>query len=105
MKARKGMAAAGLMAAAFLVGLGLAWNAGLFSGAATAAAAESAAMRDAQARRAEQLAFTEVYLRHETKEMRVANGETLAGLLTRAGASSSEQAPKAPTAHALKRYA
>ncbi len=90
MKARKGMAAAGLMAAAFLVGLGLAWNAGLFSGAATAAAAESAAMREEAARRAEQLAFTEVYLRHETKEMRVANGETLAGLLARAGASSSE---------------
>ncbi|MCX7358351.1 MAG: peptidoglycan DD-metalloendopeptidase family protein [Alphaproteobacteria bacterium] len=90
MKARKGMAAAGLMAAAFLVGLGLAWNAGLFSGAATAAAAENAAMREAAARRAEQLAFTEVYLRHETKEMRVASGETLAGLLTRAGASSSD---------------
>ena len=84
------MAAAGLMAAAFLVGLGLAWNAGLFSGAATAAAAENAAMREAAARRAEELAFTEVYLRHETKEMRVANGETLAGLLTRAGASSSD---------------
>lgn len=90
MKARKGMAAVGLMAAAFLVGLGLAWNAGLFSGAATAAAAENAAMREAAARRAEQLAFTEVYLRHETKEMRVGNGETLAGLLTRAGASSSD---------------
>ncbi|MBK8542947.1 MAG: peptidoglycan DD-metalloendopeptidase family protein [Caulobacteraceae bacterium] len=90
MKARKGMAAAGLMAAAFLVGLGLAWNAGLFSGAATAAAAESAAMREEAARRAEQLAFTEVYLRHETKEMRVANGETVAGLLARAGASSSD---------------
>ena len=84
------MAAAGLMAAAFLVGLGLAWNAGLFSGAATAAAAENAAMREAAARRAEELAFTEVYLRHETKEMRVANGETWAGLLTRAGASSSD---------------
>ncbi|MBX3429809.1 MAG: peptidoglycan DD-metalloendopeptidase family protein [Hyphomonadaceae bacterium] len=90
MRARKGMAAAGLMAAAFLVGLGLAWNAGLFSGAATAAAAENAALREAAARRAEQLAFTEVYLRHETKEMRVANGETLGGLLTRAGASSSD---------------
>jgi len=90
MKARKGMAAAGLMAAASMVGLGLAWNAGLFSGAADAAAAESVAMREEAARRAEQLAFTEVYLRHETKEMRVANGETLAGLLTRAGASSTD---------------
>ena len=90
MKARKGMAAAGLMAAASLVGLGLAWNAGLFSGAADARAAESAAMREESARRAELLACTEVYLRHETKEMRVANGETLAGLLTRAGASSTD---------------
>ncbi len=90
MKARKGLAAAGLMAAASMVGLGLAWNAGLFSGAADAAAAESAAARDASARRAEQLAFTEVYLRRETKEMRVANGETLAGVLARAGASSSD---------------
>lgn len=84
------MAAAGLMAAASIVGLGLAWNAGLFSGAADAAAAESAAMREEAARRAEQLAFTEVYLRHETREMRVGNGETLAGLLARAGASSSD---------------
>lgn len=84
------MAAAGLMAAASMVGLGLAWNAGLFSGAADAAAAENLAMREEAARRAEQLAFTEVYLRHETREMRVANGETLAGLLTRAGASSTD---------------
>jgi murein DD-endopeptidase MepM/ murein hydrolase activator NlpD len=90
MKARKGMAAAGIMAAASIVGLGLAWNAGLFSGAADAAAAESAAMREAAARRAEHLAFTEVYLQHETRELRVANGETLAGLLTRAGATSSD---------------
>lgn len=84
------MAAAGLMAAASMVGLGLAWNAGLFSGAADAAAAESVAMREEAARRAEQLAFTEVYLRHETRELRVANGETLAGLLTRAGASPTD---------------
>lgn len=90
MKARKGLAAAGIMAAASIVGLGLAWNAGLFSGAADAAAAETAAMREEAARRAEQLAFTEVYLRHETREMRVANGETLAGLLVRAGASSAD---------------
>ncbi len=84
------MAAAGLMAAASIVGLGLAWNAGLFSGAADAAAAETLALREAAAQRAELTAFTEVYLRHETKEMRVANGETLAGVLTRAGASSSD---------------
>lgn len=78
------------MAGAAAVGLGLAWNAGLFSGAADAAAAESVAVREAAARRAELLAFTEVYLQHEARELRVASGETLAGLLTRAGASSSE---------------
>ena len=80
MKARKGLAAAGIMAAASIVGLGLAWNAGLFSGAADAAAAESVAVREAAARRAEHLAFTEVYLQHEAREFRVASGETLGGL-------------------------
>lgn len=89
MRARKGVASVGVIAAASLVGLGLAWNAGLFSGA-DAAAAENAFEREAAARRAEHRAFTEVYLRHEAREMRVAAGETLAGLLTRAGASSTE---------------
>jgi hypothetical protein len=77
------------MAAAFVVGMGLAWNAGLFSGASHAAAAETAALREAAARRAEHLAFTEIYLDHVAREVRVGNGETLAGLLTRAGASPS----------------
>lgn len=84
------MAAFGVMAVAAAGGLGLAWNAGLFSGAADAAAAETAAIREDAARRAEHLAFTEVYLAHEARELRVANGETLAGLLARAGASNSE---------------
>lgn len=78
------------MAAAFGVGLGLAWNAGLFGGGATAVAAETAAVREEAARRAEHLAFTEAYLAHTAREYRVANGETLAGLLTRAGASRAE---------------
>jgi murein DD-endopeptidase MepM/ murein hydrolase activator NlpD len=90
MTARKSMAAVGLMAGAAIVGMGLAWNAGLFSGAADAAAAEAEATRDAAARRAELLAFTEVYVQHEAREFRIASGETLAGLLSRAGASSSE---------------
>ena len=88
-KARRGLASVGVIAAASVLGLGLAWNAGLFSGA-DAAAAERAFERDTAARRAEHLAFTEVYLRREAREMRVAAGETLAGLLTRAGASSAE---------------
>lgn len=47
-------------------------------------------MREAAARRAEHLAFTEVYLQHEAREFRVGSGETLAGLLSRAGASSTD---------------
>lgn len=90
MKARKGLAAFGVMAAASGFGLGLAWNTGLFSGAADAAAAEAAIVREEAARRAEHLAFTEAYLAHEAREVRVGNGETLAGLLTRAGVSASE---------------
>lgn len=89
MKARKGIAAFTVMAAAAGLGLGLAFNAGLFGGGATAAAAD-AAVREAAARRAELLAFTEPYRAHQTMEMRVGSGETLAGLLTRAGASSTE---------------
>lgn len=80
------MAAFGVLALASGLGLGLAWNAGLFGGAA-AEAAEEGLVREAAARRAEHLAFTEAYLRHETREARVGSGETLAGLLVRAGAT------------------
>jgi len=90
MKARKGLMAFGVMAASLCLGLGLAWNTGLFGGGSAAEAAETSAVREAAARRAEHLAFTEAYLDHTAREMRVANGETLAGLLTRAGASRSE---------------
>lgn len=86
MQARKTLAAFGVMALASGMGLGLAWNAGLFGGAA-AEAAEQDIVREAAARRAEHLAFTEAYLRHETRDLRVSSGETLAGLLVRAGAS------------------
>jgi len=85
-RARKTLAAFGVMALAAGLGLGLAWNAGLFGGAA-AEAAEQELLREAAAREAEHLAFTDVYLRHETREVRVGSGETLAGLLVRAGAS------------------
>jgi murein DD-endopeptidase MepM/ murein hydrolase activator NlpD len=90
MKARKGLAAFGLMAASLVLGLVLAWNTGLFGGGSAAEAAELAQVREQAARRAEHLAFTEAYLDHSEREMRVANGETLAGLLTRAGASRTE---------------
>jgi len=89
-KAKRGLAAVGVMAGLAVVGLGLAWNAGLFNGAADAAAAESAAAHEEAARRAEHLAFTEVYLSHQQREVRVQNGETLAGLLMRGGASQTE---------------
>lgn len=90
MKAQKGLAAFAIMAGALGLGLGLAWNTGLFGGGSAAAAAEVAQVREEAARRAEHLAFTEAYLDHETREMRVASGETLAGLLVRAGASRDE---------------
>lgn len=90
MNARKGLAALTIMVAALGLGLGLAWNAGLFGAGAVAIAAETAVIREQAARRAEHLAFTEAYRTHQTREVRVANGETLAGLLTRAGASREE---------------
>lgn len=71
-------------------GVGLAWNAGLFDPTSVAEAAERASEHDLAARRAEQLAFTEVYLSHEARDVRVGAGETFAGLLTRAGASQRE---------------
>ncbi len=80
----KALAAAGALVGAACVGAALAWNAGLFSSAAAEAAA---AAREASARRIEQLAFTEVYLNREAREMRVGQGETLAGLIARAGGS------------------
>ncbi|HVK81451.1 MAG TPA: peptidoglycan DD-metalloendopeptidase family protein [Verrucomicrobiae bacterium] len=90
MKARKGLAGYAVMAGAAILGLGLAWNAGLFSGASEARAAENAVIREEAARRAEHLAFTEVYLAHETRDVRVGSGETLASVLTRAGATQAE---------------
>ncbi|MEJ0060817.1 MAG: M23 family metallopeptidase [Terricaulis sp.] len=86
----KGLAAGAALIAAACVGAGLAWNAGLFSGASAADAAVLAAQRENAARRAEHIAFTEVYLTHEGREMRVGRGETLAGVLTRAGATPRE---------------
>jgi murein DD-endopeptidase MepM/ murein hydrolase activator NlpD len=86
----KGLAAGAALIAAACVGAGLAWNAGLFSGASAADAVAQAEQRENAARRAEHLAFTEVYLTHEGREMRVGRGETLAGVLTRAGATAGE---------------
>ena len=90
MKARKGLAAFTIMSVAAALGLWFAWNVGLFGAGAAATAAENAAIREQAALRAEHLAFTEPYLAHETREVRVANGETLATLMTRAGATPSD---------------
>jgi murein DD-endopeptidase MepM/ murein hydrolase activator NlpD len=81
-------AAAAALTLAACGGGALAWHAGLF-GDPEALAARSAERLEAS-RRAEHDAFTEAYLSHEAREMRVARGETLAGLLTRAGASPGE---------------
>lgn len=78
------------MGGAAALGLAFAWNVGLFGAGAAATAAENALIREQAALRAEHLAFTEPYLAHEAREIRVANGETLAGLITRAGASPAE---------------
>ena len=77
MKARKGLAAFAVMAAAPALGWCLAWNAGLFGARAMPRPLKAPPMREEAARRAEHLAFTEAYLAHEAREMRVANGETL----------------------------
>lgn len=88
-KAWKGLAASAVLVSAACIGAGLAWNAGLF-GAASAAEARNGAVHDIAAARAEQQAFTEIYLAHEQREVRVAPGESLAGLLSRAGASQND---------------
>ena len=89
MKVRKGLRSSAVLAAAAILGLGLAWRAGLFS-SGTASAAEMAAVREAAAHRAEDRAFTEVYLNHNTRAFRVAQGETLGAALLHAGASATD---------------
>lgn len=90
MGVRKGLIPFAVMAGAAGLGLVLAWNTGLLGAGARERAAALAAEQDAAARRAEFLAFTEPYRAHEARELRVAQGETLAGLLVRAGASRAE---------------
>jgi len=78
------LAAAASLFGAACVGACLAWNAGLFSSADSVAAA---AAREAAARHTEEQAFTDVYLSHRAKALEMQRGETLASLITRAGAS------------------
>ncbi len=89
-KARKGLTALGAIAVCSGVGALLAWRAGLLGEDAEAVAIREASIRDAAAFRAEHRAFTEPYLAYEARELAVRNGETLAGLLTRAGAGPAE---------------
>src|SRR5262249_33634701 len=86
-KAWKGLAASSVLLGAAGLGALLAWNAGLFS---PVSAAEAGGGAELEAARAEQQAFTEIYLARETREARMAEGESLAGLLTRAGASAAD---------------
>ncbi|MES1156876.1 MAG: M23 family metallopeptidase [Alphaproteobacteria bacterium] len=79
------LAAAAALFGAACLGAGLAWNAGLFS---TANAAAAAAAREAAARKTEAQAFIDVYLSYQAQTLQMQRGETLAGLITRAGASS-----------------
>lgn len=89
-QAKKSLSGFAILAGAVLFGIGLAWNAGLFDGGANAAAVENAALREAAARRAEDMAFASVSMEQRERELRVGNGETLAGLLTRAGAGGGD---------------
>ncbi|MGE3141921.1 MAG: M23 family metallopeptidase [Hyphomonadaceae bacterium] len=82
--------ALGALAAALAIGGFWAASAGLFGGLSPAEAARLAAEKDAREHAAVHAAFTEVYLGHETQEVMVARGETLARILTRAGASAGE---------------
>jgi murein DD-endopeptidase MepM/ murein hydrolase activator NlpD len=89
-KARRGLAALGAIAACCGAGALLAWQAGLLTEDAEAVAIREASIREAAAIQAEHRAFTEPYLAYESREMAVRNGETLAGLLSRAGAGPAE---------------
>ena len=89
MKVRKGLTSGAVLGAGAILGLGLAWHAGLF-GSAAASVVEMTAVREAAAERAEDRAFTEVYLNHAARSLRIEQGESLAQLLTRAGASSAD---------------
>ena len=84
-RARKALSGVAIIAGAAGLGFALAWNAGLF-GDEGARAAEREAARMEAARRAEERAFTEAYLAHEAREVQVEQGESLFGLLARAGA-------------------
>lgn len=89
-KARKGFVAFTTMVVAAVLGLCFAWNVGLFGTGAAASGVQLAAIREQAALRAEHLAFTEPYLAHEARELRVGSGETLASLITRAGGSAAD---------------
>ena len=79
-----------MLAGAACVLAGLAWGAAQASRGSDARAARNAAIHEEAAQRAEHRAFTEAYLSREQREVRVGNGETLAGLLTRSGATTME---------------
>ncbi|MGE0045684.1 MAG: M23 family metallopeptidase [Hyphomonadaceae bacterium] len=85
--------AAGALAASLAVGGFWAWNAGLFGGRMNAAeAAEIAAERLQQEVRIEHQAFTAAYLGQAAQEVRLGSGDTLARILTSAGATPADAA-------------
>lgn len=81
---------AGVLAAALAIGAFWSWNAGLFDGISSAEAAELAAQRTRDERHNAHLAFTEVFQGAESQSLEVQNGETLARILTRAGATPAD---------------
>ncbi|MBL8549632.1 MAG: M23 family metallopeptidase [Hyphomonadaceae bacterium] len=77
--------AVGLMALA--AGVGGVWAATALPNMPALESPRTIASREAAERRAEHRAFTAPYLGQESQEIRVAQGETLANILTRAGAT------------------
>lgn len=86
----KGLAIVGIFASCAATGAGMAWRTGLFDAGPSEAEASAAAAAETRAREIESDAFTEVYRAKEARAVRVGRGETLAGVLTRAGASSDD---------------
>ena len=79
----------GALAAALAVGLYWAVQAGLFGGGLSPeAAARAAAAQAAEERRLQHEAFTDIYLGQHTSEVTIGAGESLARVLTRAGATA-----------------
>lgn len=81
---------AGVLTATLAIGGFWSWNAGLFDGITSGEASRRAAAAALEERRAAHEAFTSVYSGQEHQSLEVGRGESLARILTRAGASAAD---------------